>query len=108
MSAPVMNLLSYRCIPPHLQGKVLDEAANEQVNAFNVALQKANAPRGTVLSPAPSGPWVATVPNRSPCCGPCCSTPSSKSVIFAICWQIRNGWAMRSQGSYLAEELAGE
>ncbi|WP_042051925.1 aminotransferase class V-fold PLP-dependent enzyme [Aeromonas dhakensis] len=46
MSAPVMNLLSYRCIPSHLQGKVLDEAANEQVNAFNVALQKAQRAEG--------------------------------------------------------------
>ena len=46
MSAPVMNLLSYRCIPPHLQGKALDEAANEQINAFNVALQKAQRAEG--------------------------------------------------------------
>ena len=46
MSAPVMNLLSYRCIPPHLQGKVLDEAANEQINDFNVALQKAQRAEG--------------------------------------------------------------
>ncbi|MNF95158.1 hypothetical protein D3C84_778980 [compost metagenome] len=46
MSAPVMNLLSYRCIPPHLQGQVLDEAANEQINAFNVALQKAQRAEG--------------------------------------------------------------
>lgn len=46
MSAPVMNLLSYRCIPPHLQGKVLDEAANAQINDFNVALQKAQRAEG--------------------------------------------------------------
>ncbi|MNT72558.1 hypothetical protein D3C72_2111730 [compost metagenome] len=46
MSAPVMNLLSYRCIPPHLQGKAPDEAANEQINAFNVALQKAQRAEG--------------------------------------------------------------
>ena len=46
MSAPVMNLLSYRCIPPHLQGKVLDEAANDEINAFNVALQKAQRAEG--------------------------------------------------------------
>jgi len=38
--------LSYRCIPPHLQGKVLDEAANEQVNTFNVALQKTQRAEG--------------------------------------------------------------
>jgi len=46
MSAPVMNLLSYRCIPPHLQGKALDEAANDQINQFNVALQKAQRAEG--------------------------------------------------------------
>ncbi|MEG0010046.1 MAG: aminotransferase class V-fold PLP-dependent enzyme [Aeromonas sp.] len=46
MSAPVMNLLSYRCIPPHLQGKALDETANEQINRFNVALQKAQRAEG--------------------------------------------------------------
>ncbi|PJG59378.1 pyridoxal-dependent decarboxylase [Aeromonas cavernicola] len=46
MSEPVMNLLSYRCIPPHLRGKPLDEAANEQLNAFNVALQKAQRAEG--------------------------------------------------------------
>lgn len=74
MSAPVMNLLSYRCIPPHLQGKVLDETANAQINDFNVSLQKPSGPRGTALSPAPNERWYATVPNRSPCCAPCCST----------------------------------
>jgi glutamate decarboxylase len=46
MSAPVMNLPSYRCIPPHLQGKAPDEADNEQINAFNVALQKAQRAEG--------------------------------------------------------------
>ncbi|MGY3871511.1 aminotransferase class V-fold PLP-dependent enzyme [Aeromonas crassostreae] len=46
MSAPVMNLLSYRCLPPHLQGQPLDEAANLQINAFNVALQKAQRAEG--------------------------------------------------------------
>lgn len=46
MSAPVMNLLSYRCIPPHLQGKTLNKAANEQINLFNVALQKAQRAEG--------------------------------------------------------------
>lgn len=46
MSAPVMNLLSYRCIPPHLQGKVLDETANAQINDFNVSLQKAQRAEG--------------------------------------------------------------
>lgn len=46
MSAPVMNLLSYRCIPPHLQGQVPDVAANEQINLFNVALQKAQRAEG--------------------------------------------------------------
>ncbi|WOX49138.1 aminotransferase class V-fold PLP-dependent enzyme [Aeromonas sp. XH] len=46
MSAPVMNLLSYRCIPPHLQDKVLDEVANDEINAFNVALQKAQRAEG--------------------------------------------------------------
>jgi glutamate decarboxylase len=46
MSAPVMNLLSYRCIPPHLQGKALDEVANTQINQFNVALQKAQRAEG--------------------------------------------------------------
>ncbi|MGL5285955.1 MAG: aminotransferase class V-fold PLP-dependent enzyme [Aeromonas sp.] len=40
MAAPVMNLLAYRCIPPHLQGKVLDESDNIQVNAFTMAVQK--------------------------------------------------------------------
>ncbi|MGL4251858.1 MAG: pyridoxal-dependent decarboxylase [Aeromonas sp.] len=46
MSAPVMNLLSYRCIPPHLQGKALDDASNTQINDFNVALQKAQRAEG--------------------------------------------------------------
>ncbi|WP_349919421.1 aminotransferase class V-fold PLP-dependent enzyme [Aeromonas veronii] len=46
ISAPVMNLLSYRCIPPHLQNKALDDAANRQINDFNVALQKAQRAEG--------------------------------------------------------------
>ncbi len=46
MAAPVMNLLAYRCIPPHLQGKPRDESANIQINAFNIALQKRQRAEG--------------------------------------------------------------
>lgn len=46
MAAPVMNLLAYRCIPPHLQGQAQDESANVQINAFNIALQKCQRREG--------------------------------------------------------------
>lgn len=43
---PVMNLLSYRCIPTKWQGKVLDANANEEINAFNIQLQKRQRAQG--------------------------------------------------------------
>ncbi|QFI53712.1 pyridoxal-dependent decarboxylase [Aeromonas simiae] len=46
MAAPVMNLLAYRCIPPHLQGRTPDESDNIQINAFNIALQKRQRAEG--------------------------------------------------------------
>ncbi len=91
MSTPVMNLLSYRCIPLICRAKYWTRLPTNRSIPSMSPCRRLSAPRGTVLSPAPSAPWVATARSRSPCCGPCCSIRSSKSATSAICWRISSG-----------------
>ena len=94
-----MNLLSYRCIPPHLQGQVPDVAANEQINLFNVALQKAQRAEGhsfvsrTQRAVSRYGEQPLTLLRAV------LLNPSSRKQTYAHCWTIRCALATRLPAS---------
>ena len=46
MTAPVMNILTYRYIPEKYRNQHIDDAANVEINQFNTALQKWQRQKG--------------------------------------------------------------